>query len=98
MQQLMDRDVGIFREEAGLADACGKLAKLRDRFGSVGMADKDRVFNTEMTGVLELDFMLDVAASIAHSALNRREARGAPRRAGFPHPDAANQPQPTRAP
>src|SRR3989475_820602 len=90
MQQLMDRDVGIFREEAGLADACGKLAKLRDRFGSVGMADKDRVFNTEMTGVLELDFMLDVAASIAHSALNRRESRGAHSRTDFPNRDDAN--------
>src|SRR5256712_7864599 len=33
MQQLMERDVGIFRDEAGLADPCGKLAKLRDRFG-----------------------------------------------------------------
>ena len=90
MQQLMERDVGIFREQAGLADACGKLAKLRDRFGSVGMADKDRVFNTEMTGVLELDFMLDVAASIAHSALNRRESRGAHSRTDFPNRDDAN--------
>src|SRR5439155_23989616 len=25
MQQLMERDVGIFRDEAGLSDACGKL-------------------------------------------------------------------------
>src|SRR5213083_1659818 len=59
MQQLMERDVGIFREESALADACGMLAKLRDRFGAVGLADKDRVFNTELTAVLELDFMLD---------------------------------------
>ena len=90
MQQLMERDVGIFRDEAGLADACGQLAKLRDRFSSVGLADKDRVFNTEMTGVLELDFMLDVAASIAHSALNRRESRGAHSRTDFPARDDAN--------
>src|SRR2546426_739333 len=90
MQQLMERDVGIFRDEAGLADACGKLVKLRDRFSSVGLADKDRVFNTEMTGVLELDFMLDVAASIAHSALNRRESRGAHSRTDFPARDDAN--------
>ena len=54
------------------------------------MADKDRVFNTEMTGVLELDFMLDVAASIAHSALNRRESRGAHSRTDFPNRDDAN--------
>jgi len=90
MQQLMERDVGIFRDEAGLADACGKLAKLRDRFSYVGLADKDRVFNTEMTGVLELDFMLDVAASIAHSALNRRESRGAHSRTDFPARDDTN--------
>ena len=90
MQQLMERDVGIFRDEDGLSDACGKLAKLRDRFGSVGLADKDRVFNTEMTGVLELDFMLDVAASIANSALNRRESRGAHSRTDFPARDDVN--------
>ncbi|MGI0150305.1 MAG: FAD-binding protein, partial [Thermoplasmata archaeon] len=90
MQQLMDRDVGIFREESGLANACGNLAKLRDRFGAVGLADKDRVFNTELTGVLELDMMLDVAATIAHSAQNRRESRGAHSRTDYPQRDDTN--------
>ena len=90
MQQLMERDVGIFREESALADACGMLAKLRDRFGGVGLADKDRVFNTELTAVLELDFMLDVAATIAHSARNRHESRGAHSRTDFPQRDDAN--------
>jgi len=90
MQRLMDRDVGIFREENGLADACGMLAKLRDRFGSVGLADKERVFNTELTAVLEVDFMLDVATTIAHSARNRRESRGAHSRTDFPQRDDAN--------
>ena len=90
MQQLMERDVGIFREESALADACGMLAKLRDRFGAVGLADKDRVFNTELTAVLELDFMLDVAATIAHSARNRHESRGAHSRTDFPQRDDAN--------
>src|SRR5207244_4768989 len=52
MQQLMERDVGIFRDEAGLADACGQLAKLRDRFSSVGLADKDRVYITVMNGLI----------------------------------------------
>ena len=90
MQQLMDRDVGIFREEARLTEACEKLAKLRERFAHVGLADKDRVFNTELTGVLELDFMLDVAATIAHSARNRRESRGAHSRSDYPTRDDAN--------
>jgi succinate dehydrogenase/fumarate reductase flavoprotein subunit len=90
MQQLMDRNVGIFRDEAGLTEACGMLAKLRDRFGAIGLADKDRVFNTELTGVLELDFMIDVATAIAHTALNRKESRGAHSRTDFPQRDDGN--------
>ena len=90
MQQRMERDVGIFRDEAGLADACSQLAKLRERFANVGLADKDHVFNTELTGFLEVDFMLDVAATIAHSALNRRESRGAHSRTDHPTRDDAN--------
>ncbi len=90
MQQLMDLSVGIFREEAHLIEACEKLAKLRERFAHVGLADKDRVFNTELTAVLELDFMLDVAATIAHSARNRRESRGAHSRSDYPTRDDAN--------
>ena len=90
MQQLMDRSVGIFRDEAGLTDACSKLAKLRTRYAAIGLADKDRVFNTELTGALELDFMLDVATSIAYSALNRHESRGAHSRTDYPTRDDAN--------
>ena len=90
MQQLMDRDVGIFRDEMGLLEACGKLAKLRERYANLGLADKDRIFNTELTAALELDFMLDVATSIAYSALNRRESRGAHSRTDYPTRDDAN--------
>ena len=90
MQQIMDHDVGIFREEKGLTDACAKLATLRQRFANVGMMDKDRVFNTELTQALELDFMLDVAQAIAWSALNRRESRGAHSRTDYTTRDDAN--------
>ncbi len=90
MQQIMERDVGIFRDEMGLTDACAKLATLRQRFASVGIADKDRVFNTELVQALELDFMLDVAQAIAWSALNRRESRGAHSRTDHTTRDDAN--------
>ncbi len=90
MQQIMERDVGIFRDEKGLTDACAKLATLRQRFANAGIADKDRVFNTELVQALELDFMLDVAQAIAWSALNRRESRGAHSRTDFTSRDDAN--------
>ena len=90
MQQIMERDVGIFREEKALTDACARLATLRQRFANAGVADKDRVFNTELQQALELDFMLDVAQAIAWSALNRRESRGAHSRTDFTTRDDAN--------
>lgn len=90
MQQIMERDVGIFRDEKGLTDACAKLATLRKRFGNAGVVDKDRVFNTELQQALELDFMLDVAQAIAWSALNRRESRGAHSRTDYTTRDDAN--------
>ena len=90
MQQLMERDVGIFREEKGLSDAAASLGKLRARFSDVAVADKDRVFNTELTSALELDFMLDVAQAIAYSALNRKESRGAHSRTDYTARDDAN--------
>ncbi len=90
MQQIMEQDVGIFRDEKGLSDACAKLASLRQRFANVAVADKDRVFNTDLTAVLELDFMLDVSQAIAWSALNRRESRGAHSRTDYTNRDDAN--------
>jgi succinate dehydrogenase/fumarate reductase flavoprotein subunit len=86
----MEQDVGIFRDESALTDACGHLAKLRSRFASVRVGDKDPTFNTELTAVLEVDFMLDVAQAIAFSALNRRESRGAHSRTDYPNRDDAN--------
>lgn len=90
MQQLMERDVGIFREAKGLADACASIAKLRERFARVTVADKERVYNTEFVAALELDFMLDVAQAIAYAALSRRESRGAHSRTDFPNRDDVN--------
>ncbi len=84
LQELMERHVGIYRDESGLKEACSQISKLRDRFQDVGMADKERLYNTELTAVLELDFMLEVSEAIAHSALMRHESRGAHSRTDFP--------------
>jgi succinate dehydrogenase/fumarate reductase flavoprotein subunit len=52
--------------------------------------DHSQLFNTELTAALELDFMLDVAEAVAHSALLRRESRGSHTRTDFPKRDDAN--------
>jgi succinate dehydrogenase/fumarate reductase flavoprotein subunit len=57
---------------------------LRERFTQLKVEDSSRTFNTELTAILELDYMLEVSQVIAISALAREESRGAHARRDFP--------------
>ena len=87
MRDAMEQGAGIYRTEAGLEAACTTLAELRERFAFLRLDDRSLTFNTELTAALELDFMLDVAEAVAHSALHRRESRGSHQREDFPDRD-----------
>ncbi len=87
MRDAMESGAGIYRTEAGLQAACDALAALRERFADLQLDDRSLTFNTELTAALELDFMLDVAEAIAHSALARRESRGSHQREDHPERD-----------
>src|SRR5712691_10215230 len=84
MQKTMEQGVGIYRDEAGLRQTCDTLRQLRERFAHIAIEDRGHVFNTELIGALELDFMLDVAEAVARSALQRQESRGSHTRTDFP--------------
>ncbi|MCJ2530845.1 MAG: FAD-binding protein [Candidatus Thermoplasmatota archaeon] len=90
LQTTMEDHVGISRDAASLSEATKVLARLKGSFEKVEVADKDRVFNTELTSVLELESMLTVAEAIVHSALRRTETRGAHFRTDFPERDDEN--------
>ena len=87
MQRAMEQGAGIYRDRTELQETCVTLRKLRERFGDIALADRDRVFNTELIAALELDFMLDVSEAVAHSAFGRQESRGSHARTDFPHRD-----------
>ncbi|MCZ6529595.1 MAG: fumarate reductase (quinol) flavoprotein subunit [Chloroflexi bacterium] len=87
MRSTMESGAGIYRDEASLQSTCAKLEELRERYGRLQLDDTSRTFNTELTTALELDFMLDVAETIAHSALARTESRGSHQRTDFPERD-----------
>ncbi len=87
MQKTMESGAGIYRSEAGLKETCDRLAELRARFSDIQLDDHSLTFNTELTSALELDFMLDVAETIAHSALARTESRGSHQRSDYPERD-----------
>jgi len=84
MQLSMDEGAGVFRTREGLLELTKRLDSFRERFEKVKLYDSSRTFNTELTSAFELDFMLDCAVTVAHSALAREESRGAHARRDFP--------------
>jgi len=89
MTTAMEMGAGIYRDEGQLRRTCDELAALRERFSRIRLDDRTRGFNTELTGALELDFMLDVASTVAYSALARTESRGSHQRTDHPKRDDA---------
>ena len=90
MGRAMNQHVGVFRTDEGLKEAARVLQQLRERSERVPVQDKGKIFNLNLTFVLELGFMLDCAESIVASALGRRESRGAHFRTDFPKRDDRN--------
>jgi succinate dehydrogenase / fumarate reductase, flavoprotein subunit len=80
----MDRYVAVFRDEAGLREALETVRRLKEEAADVSIDDKGTVFNQDVLGALELDFMLDNAEAIVVSAIERRESRGAQFRTDHP--------------
>ncbi|AGA30728.1 succinate dehydrogenase flavoprotein subunit [Singulisphaera acidiphila] len=90
MQQTMMDDCGVYRTAETLTRARDKIAALKVRYASVGVADKGSVFNTGLLEVLELGCLLDLAEATVACALARKESRGGHSREDFPDRDDAN--------
>jgi len=87
MHRTMEESAGIYRTEATLERAAAKLQELQARARELSLDDHSYTFNTELTTALELSFMLAVAETIVHSALQRRESRGSHQRTDHPDRD-----------
>jgi len=83
MMTTLEEGAGIYRDESSLEATCGVLAALQSRFQHIDVHDKSNVFNTELQQLLELRNMLDVAETVASSALARKESRGAHQRLDY---------------
>jgi succinate dehydrogenase / fumarate reductase, flavoprotein subunit len=80
----MDKYVAVFRDDDGLRTALETVRRLKEEVKTVAVDDKGSVFNQDVLGALELQFMLDNAECIVISALERKESRGAQFRTDFP--------------
>jgi len=84
---LMSDNVFIFRKEAELTKAVEGLRGVREAAKTMTVMDKSKTFNTDLVGLLETEFLADIAEPIALGALNRTESRGAQARTDFPNRD-----------
>ena len=88
LQHAMESGCGIYRDEASIRATAEKLAGIKARFRSgVHLDDHSLSFNTELTSAFELEFMIEIAEAVAHSALERKESRGSHQRTDHPERD-----------
>ena len=90
LNRIMEAGAGIYRAAESLQEACSTIATLKDRFRNIVLDDRSVSFNTELITALELEFMLDVAQALVHSARLRTESRGSHQRTDYPARDDKN--------
>ncbi len=90
MHRAMEEGAGIYRNQASLKKSEEVVRDLQERFLNISLADHSYTFNTELTSVLELSYILDVAEAIVQSALKRTESRGSHQRTDHPDRDDQN--------
>lgn len=88
--KVMEDGVGIYRTEELLNTAVKQLEDITERYKQIGLSDKSTVFNTEWMNAIEFGYQLDVAKTMAHSALARKESRGSHQRIDFDTRDDQN--------
>ena len=87
MMATLEVGAGIYRTAASLKETCNKVSELKERFANITLDDHSLTFNTDLTAALELECMLDVAETVAYSALARTESRGSHQRTDYPKRD-----------
>ena len=77
MANEMTKGIGVFRDQASMEGAKAALRNVTERMPKIAIQNKGKVFNTDLIFTLEMEFMADVGNAIVHSALTRKESRGA---------------------
>jgi succinate dehydrogenase / fumarate reductase flavoprotein subunit len=83
LSKTMSDCVGIFREKTGLEQALRDIDKIKERFRDVHVSSSTMHMNYELLNTIELEYMLEVAHTIAIGAYLREESRGAHFRKDF---------------
>ena len=77
MANEMTKGIGVFRDQSSMEGAKAAIDDVSARVPKMSVQNKGKVFNTDLIFTLEMEFMADVGKAIVHSALTRKESRGA---------------------
>ena len=90
LRVLMDKYVGVFREEKNLRKAEKEINELINRYNNIKISDKNRIYNTDLISAIELKTMLLLSKMVVMGAINRKESRGGHARRDYPNRDDEN--------
>jgi succinate dehydrogenase / fumarate reductase, flavoprotein subunit len=90
MQETMDMNAQVYRNEATLKQALNDVQELKRRYANVAIQDKGVRYNTDLLEAIELGFLLDLAELVVVGALERKESRGGHAREDYPNRDDVN--------
>lgn len=77
LEEAMDSHFFVYRKESEMRAGIKKIAMLKEKFSNIYVEDRGRLYNTNLTNVLEIGNLLELASVTAETALNRKESRGA---------------------
>ena len=86
LQELMQANVGIIRNETEVVEALEKLDELKQRAANVAVGG-GRAYNPGWNLATDLPSMLTVSTCVAQGARDRKESRGGQTREDFPKAD-----------
>lgn len=84
LYKTMDTQVAVYRTASGLEAALDKIKDLKGRLPGVRVADRGRIYNTELLSALETENLLELAEVSIVGALARTESRGSHARRDYP--------------
>ena len=90
MQHIMQKKCGVFRTQELIKSGIEEFDKAENSMENINIQDKSLIFNTDLTEALELYNLTAQSKVTLHSALNRKESRGAHAREDYNERDDEN--------
>ena len=90
MQHIMQKKCAVFRTHELISNGIEEFNVVENSMDNINVKDKSLIFNTDLAEALELQNLMAQSKVTLHSALNRKESRGAHAREDYTKRDDTN--------